>query len=256
MSGTPNLSAARGVVYVATRNDGYVILAAASAQSVRRYAPQLPIALFTNVLQIPGPIAQCFDRVETIASPRRIDVDWANGLIDKIHGIRHTPYEHTFFIDADTVCRSGEIMQAFAWLEDYDLLITECAEDASLSRRLIGRPLYSTGIMAYRKSQPVMDLCAAWMEFALECIEYVRRKEFGRLPGLDGLNSEQKAFLALTDQYSLAKFLSPEVNSFSLKVKLLEERWNFRGDGKRTPPSGLVIDHQMEIKQGRRTVEA
>lgn len=245
-----------GAIYVATRNDGYVILAAASAQSLRKHAPGLPITLFTNVLQIPEQITKLFDRIETVPSPKRIHVDWANGLIDKIHGIQHSPYEQTLFIDADTLVRSNEVLKAFEWLRDFDLLITECAEDASLSRRMMGGPLYSTGVLTYRRSQPVTELCSAWMNFALECIAQVRANKVDELPGMERLARDQKIFLALTDQYSLAKFLTPEVNPFGLKVKLLEERWNFRGDGKRKPPPDVVIDHQLAIKNGRQVINA
>ncbi|MGH8480799.1 MAG: putative 2OG-Fe(II) oxygenase, partial [Gammaproteobacteria bacterium] len=114
----------RGAVYVATRNPSYVVLAAASARSLRQHAPEIPITLFTNVLEIPAELRRAFDTVTTIPSPKRIGADWANGLIDKIHGIRHTPYERTFFIDADTVVRSRDVAEAFDWLDDYDLLIT------------------------------------------------------------------------------------------------------------------------------------
>ena len=87
-----------GVIYVATRSDAYVLLAEASAKSLRRHAPGLPVTLFTNVLQIPAHITRVFDRVETMPSTKRIGVEWANGLIDKLQGIRSSPYERTLAV--------------------------------------------------------------------------------------------------------------------------------------------------------------
>lgn len=240
----------RGAVYVATRNPRYVVLAAASARSLRQHAPGLPITLFTNVLEIPPNYAHAFDTITTIPSPQRVAVEWANGLVDKIHGIQASPYERSLFIDADTLVCSDEALRAFDLLDDYELLITECAQDASLSRRLMARPLYSTGILAYRRSPAVTRLLSAWMSYTLECIAAVRAERLEFFADLGGLERDQKIFLALTDQYTLARFLSPGRNDHRVWVKVLEERWNFRGDGLREPPTGVVINHQLEIKQG------
>lgn len=258
MSPEPENAAAlaRGAVYVATRNPRYVVLAAASARSLRTHAPRLPITLFTNVLEIPPEFATAFDAITTIPSPQRVAVEWANGLVDKIHGIQASPYERTFFIDADTLVRSADVMKAFDLLDDYDVLLTECAPDASLSRRLMARPLYSTGILVYRRSAAVIRLLDAWMAYTLECIAAVRDERLDFFTGLDGLERDRKIFLALTDQYTLAHLLSPGRNTHGVWVKVLEERWNFRGDGRRAAPSGMVVDHQMDIKQGSGTPAA
>lgn len=240
-----------GVVMVATRNDGYVVLAASCAASVRQHVPGLPITLFTNVRAIPAEHAARFDAVVEIESPTRHAFDWANGLMDKIRGIRMSPYDKTFFIDVDTVVRSAELATAFAMLDEHDILITECAEDASYSRRLIARPLFSTGVLGYRRGEKITGLFNAWIDFGLECLAAARDHRLAELPGLAELDEDQRTFLALTDQFTLAKFLAPDVNVFNLDVKVLEERWNFRGDGVRPPPEGLIIDHRMTVKQGK-----
>lgn len=250
MTDAPHL-AGRGVVMVATRNDGYVVLAASCAASIRHHLPDLPITLFTNVRAIPPEYAAPFDAIVEIESPTRHKLDWANGLMDKIRGIRQSPYERTFYIDVDTVVRSPALADSFAMLDEHDLLITECAEDASYSRRLIARPLYSTGILAWRRSDKVSRLFSAWTDFALECLAAARDGRLADLPGLADLTEDERTFLALTDQYTLAQFLAPGVNEFDLDVKVLEERWNFRGDGLREPPEGLIVDHRMAVKQGK-----
>lgn len=240
-----------GVVMVATRKDAYVVLAASCAQSIRHHVPELPVTLYTNVRRIPTEYAEAFTDIVEIESPTRSPVDWANGLMDKIRGIRLSPYAKTFFIDVDTIVRSAEIADAFAMLDDRDILITECAEDASASRRLIARPLYSTGVLGYRRNEKVEKLFRAWTDFALETLTMARDQRLHELPDLEKLDPDQRTFLALTDQYTLAKFLGPDANAFGLDVKVLEERWNFRGDGKRPPPDDLVVDHQMAVKEGK-----
>ncbi|MBC7987729.1 MAG: hypothetical protein H7X93_13835 [Sphingomonadaceae bacterium] len=240
-----------GVVMVATRNHGYVVLGASCAASIRRHVPGLEITLFTNVRAIPPEYAGRFDHIVEIESPTRHPLEWANGLMDKIRGIRESPYDKSFFIDVDTVVRSAELASAFAMLDAHDLLITECAEDASYSRRLIGRPLYSTGILAWRRCDKAKQLFSAWTDFGLECLAAARDGRLAELPDLAALSEDERTFLALTDQYTLARFLAPGVNAFDLDLELLEERWNFRGDGKRPPPANLIVDHRMDVKQGK-----
>jgi len=239
-----------GAVMVATRNDSYVLLAASCAASIREHVPGLPITLFTNVRRIPPEHAARFDEVIEIESPTRHPLDWANGLMDKIRGIRMSCYAKSFFIDADTIVRSPELASAFAMLDEHDILITECAEDASYSRRLIGKPLFSTGILAYRRCDKVTRLFSAWTDFGLDCLAAARDDRLAELPGLGDLDKDARTFLALTDQYTLARFLAPDTNRFDLAVRVLEERWNFRGDGERRPPEDLIVDHQMSVKRG------
>jgi hypothetical protein len=156
----------------------------------------------------------------------------------------------------DTLVRSAEIVSAFTLLERYDILITECAEDASYARRLLRGPLFSTGILGYRRSPKVARLFAAWTAFALACLAAVRDERVAELPDMADLTRDEQTFLALTDQYTLWRFLAPGRNSFDLDVHVLEERWNFRGDGERQPPGNLIVDHQMAVKEGRVTFTA
>jgi len=241
---------------VATRREAYVHLAVACAASLHAVAPHVPITLFTNVRGIPPELTPDFARIVELEAPTRTRFDWADGLMDKLRGLRASPYARTFFIDADTLVRSAEIASAFTLLEHHDILITECAEDASYSRRLLRGPLYSTGILGFRRSPKVSRLFGAWTDFALECLAAVRDERTAELPAMHGLTLDEQTFLALTDQYTLWRFLAPGRNPFELDVRVLEERWNFRGDGQRAAPADLIVDHRMVVKEGRTTFSA
>lgn len=246
-----------GAIYCASRKPEYLALAANSARSLRRMAPNLPITLFTNLRDLPQQVLAAFTNVQRIASPDRIaEPDWANGLIDKVESINASPYERTLFIDADTLVRDKKVQTVFDQLESKDLLITECAPDASRSRQMMGRPIYSTGILAYRKNDAVLTLLQDWLTLALRYLQLVQAGKIGSIPGVNGMTDVEARFLALTDQFSLAQLLAPDRTPDGLVVECLGEEWNFRGDGKRKPARPIIIDHQECIRMGDQSVES
>ncbi|MCI5055146.1 MAG: hypothetical protein MRY83_03505 [Flavobacteriales bacterium] len=237
-----------GFVFVATRNPSYVLLAESSARSLREIIPDANITLFTNVLQIPKELSKTFTDIEIIQSKKLTNIDWANGLVDKVRAISMSKYKKTVFIDADTLVKSKEINTLFELLNEYDFLLTECAEDASRSRRFFHETLYSTGMLAYKKTDNVDKFMNDWLEITLKNVGYVNSRNYAHCQDLDHLKEEDKIFMLLTDQYSFAQLLSSNRNVFDLNIKILDERWNFRGDGMRCPPDDLVIDHQLRLK--------
>ena len=246
-----------GAIYCATRKPAYLVLAANSARSFRCVAPNLPITLFTNLGDLPKEIRAAFTDVRTTPSPDRItEPDWANGLLDKIESIKASPYARTLFIDADTLVHDKAVQTVFDQLESKDILITECAPDASRSRQMMGRPIYSTGILAYRKNDAVRALLQNWFTLALRYLGLVQAGQISDIPGVDRLTEAEARFLALTDQFSLAQLLAPDRSPDGLVVECLGEEWNFRGDGKRKPARRIVIDHQESIRMGKRSFES
>lgn len=246
-----------GAIYCATRKPTYLALAANSARSLHRLVPNLPITLFTNLRDWPQEVLATFTNIQIIASPDRIaEPDWANGLFDKIESIKASPYERTLFIDADTLVRDQAVQTVFDQLESKDILITQCAPDASRSRQLIGRPIYSTGILAYRKSDAVRALLQDWFTLALRYLKLVQAGQVRDIPGVNRMTEDEARFLALTDQFSLAQVLAPDRTPDGLVVECLGEEWNFRGDGKRKPARPIIIDHQESIRMGDQSVKS
>ena len=246
-----------GAIYCATRKPAYLTLAANSARSLRCVAPNLPITLFTNLGDLPSEIRSAFTEVRMIASPDCVsEPDWANGLLDKIESIKASPYERTLFIDADTLVRDEAVQTLFDHLESKDILITECALDASRSRRIMGRRIYSSGILGYRKNDAVRALLRDWFALTLHYLELVQAGRVGDIPGVDHLTEAEVRFLAATDQFSLAQVLAPDRTPDGLVVECLGEEWNFRGDGKRKPANRIIIDHQESIRMGDRGFES
>jgi len=237
-----------GFIYCATRNRAYQKLALQSAASLRRQVPNAKITLFTDNL-IPDVAHDVFTNIIPMTSKRFVSIDWANGLIDKVRAINYSRYQYSFFIDCGTLIVNAEIIDAFELLKQYHILITECAADASYSRRLFSKGLYSSGILGFQKNALVQKMLKQWLTLTCEYVQASGEQHLGEFDDLSSLTTQEKQFMLMTDQYSLSKLLTPAHNPLSLKVKVLEERWNFQGDGERLPPKDLIVDHQLKIKK-------
>jgi len=99
---------------VTTLNNYYLPLANRSACSLKKYMPDLPITLFTNIkLNITYP----FDNIVEIPEPVQ-DV-W----VTKFDCLLKSPYEYTLHMDADTyVC--DKLDEVFNSLDKFDLAAT------------------------------------------------------------------------------------------------------------------------------------
>ena len=85
-----------GVIYAATKLDRYVEEAFLSAQSVKRFAPNLSITLFTDRPAHPLCALGLFDRIETIAAVTGFDSAWAEGQLGRIDCLSRTPIAARF----------------------------------------------------------------------------------------------------------------------------------------------------------------
>lgn len=143
-----------GVLYVA-RGAGYLDLAMASAESLRRYAPDLPIDLFTDQPAPCGP----FDRVRPIPD---------SGTRDKIACMAETRFARTLFLDCDTLVLNP-LGDLFELLERFDLAV---CHDVRRTGPLIRQgwrvqtpyafPQMNTGVMLYRRSPAMLAFLADW----------------------------------------------------------------------------------------------
>jgi hypothetical protein len=144
----------RGVLYVA-RGAGYLDLAVASAESLRRHAPDLPIDLFTDQPAPGGP----FDRVRPIPD---------SGTRDKIACMARTRFARTLFLDCDTLVLNP-LGDLFDLLERFDLAVCHDVRRTSPLIRQGWRvqtpyafPQMNTGVMLYRRSPALLAFLADW----------------------------------------------------------------------------------------------
>ena len=112
-----------GATYLAS-GDKYIRMAVISAESVRRFSPELRFTLFTDAKDIPPPPP--FERVLPL---RREEIEvpsdqalYRSFLVARYHSLLESPYRRTLAIDPDTYCL-GPIEPVFTLLEQYDVAL-------------------------------------------------------------------------------------------------------------------------------------
>ncbi len=186
-----------GVLYIAT-GDAYVQEAQRSAESVKRLHPDMQTCLISN-LEVASDV---FDIRKKLDVPEF-------GFIDKIAGLKESPFERTLFLDSDTVALSP-LDGVFALLDRFDIAVAH--EPARFLYPIGGVPdefpELNTGVLLYTRSAQMDAFVDDWL--------HRYRDE----------NSKKLAVgLSLWhDQISFTKALWAS----DLKVWILPPEWNYR----------------------------
>jgi len=241
----------KGIVYVATKKDRYVAEAFLSASSVKTVAPDLPITLFTNLVESAFARASCFDTVIPVETVENFHRSWSEGQLDRIRCLPRSPYELTLHLDSDTRVYSPEIGSVFTLLEEHDIAMVECATDNSYSRQHYGQPMFNVGFILFRKSDKVNRLLNMWEQKTIEFFEIATAEEDPQIECLAHIaDPGLRRKLLLMDQLSMVQLLSPQVNVFDLDLKILDESWNYRGSGSgRPPPPDIKMNHHPDLRK-------
>jgi len=140
-----------GAIYIVTQDERYLNLLRASAESLRKAMPDLPVTVFS---QFPIKGSQ-FDEVRIIEAT-------ADGFYDKARLMLQSPYRQTIFIDAD-IYVVRPFQELFALLERFDCaavqeeyLNTDWFNHYPRPDIPVSYPEFNTGILVYRRS-PAMD---------------------------------------------------------------------------------------------------
>jgi hypothetical protein len=246
-----------GVVYVAMQDLRFLCEAMASAESVRRVLPDLPVHLFTDLLDGDRPIAP-FDGVTTVRGPLPATSSiagagglyavWARGWYAKIGCMARSPYRRTVYLDTDTRVRSRAFAGLFDHLEHATLAMVPCQPSNSRCCRLYG-PMFNTGVFAYRQDQHSERMFADWDALQRQHLEWAAIDEGAQVPYLAQLPPDARRFLLIADQVSLARLVSPDVNEYGMAVTLLPDIWNAR-NWPRYKLWGVIVDHANRHKVG------
>jgi hypothetical protein len=146
-----------GAMYIITQNPRYVDLLLASAASLKKAMPGLPITAFSQF------------RVDSSLIDRVIPVEpTSDGFFDKTKLIRQMPYERTLFIDADTYVLEP-IAEAFSLLDHFDIAATheECL-NTDWSNHYprpdipMSFPEFNTGVMLLKRSEMLDGFLENW----------------------------------------------------------------------------------------------
>jgi Nucleotide-diphospho-sugar transferase len=144
-----------GLLYIA-HGSKYVEAAVGSARSVRRVTPGMPIAIATD-----GPAPAEFDEA--------IPIDEPDGYRAKIVGMLNSPFDRTLMLDVDTYA-AADLSEVFQVLDQFDVAAAHASKRVSLRVSLPlddvpeSFPELNTGVIAFRKNEPVRRLLQAWLE--------------------------------------------------------------------------------------------
>ncbi len=247
---TSPASAENGVLYVATRKEKYLVEARASALSLKRHCPHLPVCVFTDLRESKLLDDQCFDTVLPIEVDTDCGTEWGRGLRTQLLSLPQSPYQRTFFLDADTRFTSNAVGEIFDILDVYEIALAEDPPDLSIGVKHYGHRMFNSGVILYRKTPNVLQMFEHWKQLFLAQLEAHAQDP---MPTIDYMSSIQdqttRRKMLLHDQLALAQLLSPDRNVHDLKLKVLDEAWNFCGTfaGKKLDRT-IHVDHGPHLK--------
>jgi len=222
-----------------------------SATSAKDLMPDVPITLYTNLLDSTFVQDDCFDSVVPIDSIDRYRSKWAEGQLDRIRCLPESPYERTLHLDADTRIVSPDVRRIFDELDSADIAMVECETDNSFSRRHYGKRMFNVGFILFRRSERINRLFKQWAELSAEHFTAASQDSIPPLPYMSHLGDQDlQRRLLFMDQISLVQIMNPETNSFDLRCKILHESWNYRGAAPDRPlDQPLRINHQPALRK-------
>lgn len=245
------MNQAIGVIYVATQKEQYAREAAASAHSLKRMCASIPVTLFTDLTDSNPQSYDCFDSIVPITPTPGESSGWGQGLLDRLRCLPQSPYDRTLHLDTDTMVLTDEVAQLFSLLDEHQIALAQCAEDASVARYAYGRPMYNAGIILYKRCPEVERLMTQWIALTEQHLAIADQPGDVDVEYLSHVRDPQlRRQLLKNDQISLVRLLSPEVNTCGVKVKTLHEAWNFRGTrNHRQLDQPVKIDHRRVPKR-------
>lgn len=242
--GTPD----QGAFYVATEADRYLLEASRSAESLRRWLPDIHITIFTDRPESAVSLRP-FDTVEILPVGEGIGTSWGSGLLGKVRAFTRAPYERSLYLDSDTRILGPRVADLFGFLEKYELAIAACEPGESRGQSLSGRPMFNSGVVAFRKTQNTERLMAAWRQRQEEHAQAIRAGRTDTIEYVRHLSGTERLYQLVADQTSLARFLSPDVNEFGIRYLTLPRIWNWRRSRIDQGHVGqVVIHHAMRYK--------
>ena len=147
----------QGAIYIITQDPRYAGLLLASAASLKRVMPDLPITVFSQ-FPVESPLLERVIRVEQTQ----------DGFFDKTRLMRESPYERTLFIDAD-IHVAEPISELFTLLDRFDCAATHEEYVSTDWSQHYPRPdipesypEFNTGILMLKRSEKVDRLLIEW----------------------------------------------------------------------------------------------
>lgn len=206
----------KGFVIVASNKINFYRYAINLAESILDYYPEALITLFCEDWMFEEQHRELFDRVEEVCGHYRA----------KLEGMAKSPYDLTFYIDADMECEHEDIATVFEELGDYDVMFSQLTKDRSYVYSEWGfdtpdgRTAFTLcgGVCLYDMTNPlVREFMADWWDLT--------RQQMDGEWWPEGYATSLQAW----DQFSLWWLTEKTEKYKSLRVGIFEDdlRWNY-----------------------------
>jgi hypothetical protein len=236
-----------GVFYVATEHARFVTGALRSAESLRRVMPDVHVTLFTDREVKPEDTRGLFDRVESLPFAEDLGTSWGSGLLGKVRAFGLSPYVKSLYLDTDTRVLRPSVGDIFRLLDECEWACAACEPGESRNQRLSGRPMFNSGVVAFRACPRVARLLDAWLERQEAHAAAIRDRRLDQFEYVRHIQGPEKVFQLVADQTALARFLSPEVNVFGVDLRVLPRIWNWRPDHIVPEYLDQVVIHHADV---------
>lgn len=210
----------KGYVIVASRKKFFYLSALNLIESIRDFYPEAKICLVAEE-KLLDERASLADKVIHCDDHKRA----------KLWGMAQSPWDITFYIDADTECEHEDIEHVFDELGDCDLMFTSLPEERSYCYAELkfpgGQFELCGGVCLYDKRNPlVKEFLDDW--FALTVKQYAGDWWPTKEDGTEDTDL-YPATLKRWDQFSLWWLVNKEPKYKDLKIGIFEDdaRWNF-----------------------------
>lgn len=235
-----------GFVYVATYESIYYSSAVLSAESLKDYYPEANITLFTDKKFVNNR-SSIFDNVVTENVPDKTR--------SKMWGMARTPYEKTFYIDADTEVMHEDIKNVFDNLdENHDMAMTKVRSYSAVITKFPGGEFtWHCGVCLYN-NKPVT------LQFMQDWYDYYNRQEKMKLTGdwdlPDSLYPREE--LWHWDTFTFWRLLHLEGYDKKLKIQSMKDdaRWNSHNYRQSDRQKPVIIEHHTLNRKKRMAQES
>jgi hypothetical protein len=239
---TKNREPTKGYLIVASRKENFYALAINLLEQIQDYYPEAKVCLVTEERFLDERAEQA-DKLILCDDHYRA----------KLWGMTQTPYDITFYIDADMECVHEDIALVFDELEDNDMVFAGLPEDRWYVFRDTEFPggtfTLAGAVCLYDTRNPLVK------DFMVDWYEYYKKQHSGHWWPTDESGKYDKFNypynLRIWDQFTLWWLSTKESKYDSLKINIFEDdlKWNYWTslDRLRNPPKcgfeKLVLYH-------------